>query len=134
MLSDQGRIPTTMRLPFAASSVPVARQRLKSFLGDTGGSEQLVEDARLVVSELVANAVRHARPLDDGSLQVSWALADHRLQVSVTDGGSPGRPLAGRASTSAQTGRGLAIVDGLADRWWSERTECRCTVHAVLPA
>ncbi len=132
MASNSVRTPFTMRLPFAASSVPLARQRLKSFLGDAGGSEERIEDARVVISELVANAVRHARPLADGSLQVSWTLEDDGLQVSVTDGGSGSRPRSVRASTSALAGRGMAIVDVLAENWWSERTDCRCTVHAVL--
>lgn len=132
MTSNPTRTPTTMQLPFAASSVSLARQRLKAFLGDAGGSEESIEDARVVISELVANAVRHARPLADGSLQVSWTLEDSGLQVSVTDGGSGTRPRSVRASTSALAGRGMAIVDALADRWWSERTDCRCTVHARL--
>ncbi|HYO38739.1 MAG TPA: ATP-binding protein [Nocardioidaceae bacterium] len=132
MADSQPSTPVTMRLPFEASSVPVARQGLKSFLGGVGGSENSVEDARVVISELVANSVRHARPLSDGGLQVSWVLEGGGLQVSVTDGGGRSRPRRVSASASALAGRGMAIVDVLSEEWWSERTEGRCTVHAVL--
>ena len=36
-------------------------------------AEEARDDARLVVSELVGNAVRHARPLADGTMRVAWA-------------------------------------------------------------
>lgn len=124
--------PITMRLPFAPSSVSVARQRLKVWMSENGGSGETVEDARVVISELVANSVRHARPLSDGQIYVSWTLEPRGLVVSVTDGGSGTRPRNVHAPSSALAGRGMAIVECLAEQWWAERTGARSTVHALL--
>jgi serine/threonine-protein kinase RsbW len=125
-------VPSTMRLPFAPLSVSVARQRLKTFMNEAGGSGEAVEDARVVISELVANSVRHARPLSDGQIHVSWVLEDRGLQLSVTDGGSGTRPRTVNAPSSALAGRGMAIVGILSQDWWTERTSSRSTVHALL--
>jgi anti-sigma regulatory factor (Ser/Thr protein kinase) len=94
---------------------------------------QTAEHGVLLVSELVGNAVRHARPLPDGTIQVSWKAVPHGIQLSVTDGGSSTRPHRVNASSSALAGRGMAIVDSLAYRWWIDQTHSRCTVNAVLP-
>jgi two-component sensor histidine kinase len=88
----------------------------------------------VIISELVANSVRHAEPLADGSIVVTWCDEGGRVQLSVTDGGSGTRPRNVKASSSAVSGRGMAIVEILALRWWSERTASRSTVHAQLPA
>ena len=130
--SSSVRAPITMRLPFTPSSVSVARQRLKNFMHEVGGSGEAVEDARVVISELVANSVRHAQPLSDGQIHVSWVLGTHGLQLSVTDGGSGTRPRTVDAPSSALAGRGMAIVEILAEDWWTERTSSRSTVHALL--
>jgi anti-sigma regulatory factor (Ser/Thr protein kinase) len=122
----------TMRLPFAPASVSVARQSLQTWMNANGGSGEAVEDARLVISELVANSVRHARPLSDGEILVGWAMADHGVELSVTDGGSGTRPRNVHAPTSALAGRGMAIVERLAQDWWTERSGSRSTVHARL--
>jgi serine/threonine-protein kinase RsbW len=132
VMSSSVHAPVTMRLPFAASSVSMARQRLRSYLTERHSTREAVEDARVVVSELVANSVRHARPLPDGNLLVSWALAPGGLQLSVTDGGSPTRPRTVHAPSSALAGRGMAIVETLAQDWWTDRTPSRTTVHALL--
>jgi anti-sigma regulatory factor (Ser/Thr protein kinase) len=121
-----------MRLPFTPASVSVARQRLKSWMDENHSSVEAVEDARVIVSELVANAVRHARPLADGRILVCWSLEDRGLQLSVTDGGSPTRPRTVHAPSSALAGRGMGIVEMLALDWWTERTGARSTVHALL--
>jgi anti-sigma regulatory factor (Ser/Thr protein kinase) len=121
-----------MCLPFTPSSVSVARQRLKTWMDDNGTPVEAVEDARVVISELVANAVRHARPLCDGQIHVSWELESRGLQLTVTDGGSGTRPRALQASSSALAGRGMAIVEVLAQEWWSEQGPSRTTVHALL--
>jgi anti-sigma regulatory factor (Ser/Thr protein kinase) len=123
----------SMRLPFTASSVSVARQRLDDWMCDNGGRGEDIEDARVVVSELVANAVRHARPLADGNIQVAWTVEPRGLQIAVTDGGAGTRPRNVNAPTSALAGRGMTIVGVLARDWWTERTSSRSTVFALVP-
>lgn len=130
--SSSVRSQVTIRLPFAASSVSVARARLKEWLRDNGGSSEAVEDARVVISELVANCVRHARPLSDGNLLVTWVVVPRGIELSVTDGGGGTRPRAVPASSSALAGRGMAIVSTLALDWWTERSTSRSTVVALL--
>jgi serine/threonine-protein kinase RsbW len=130
--SSSVRAPITMRLPFTPSSVSVARQRLKFWMDEHGTPGEAVEDARVVISELVANSVRHARPLSDGQIHVSWTLEPRGLQLSVTDGGSGTQPRTLHASSSALAGRGMAIVEVLAQEWWSEQSPSRTTVHALL--
>jgi serine/threonine-protein kinase RsbW len=130
--SSPVRTPTTLRLPCTAASVSVARQGLKTWLSDRDASPEGVEDARIVISELVANSVRHARPLSDGSILVAWEARGDVVEVSVTDGGSDTRPRNVMAPSSAAEGRGMAIIDVLADDWWIDRTASRSTVHALL--
>ncbi len=132
MVSSSVHAPMTMRLPFSASSVSVARQRLKSFMAEHGGDRECIEDARVIVSELVANSVRHAQPLADGSILVSWTVGPDGIELSVTDGGSGTRPRNVHAPSSALAGRGMAIVEMLSLRWWSERSGSRSSVHALL--
>ena len=90
------------------------------------------DDARLVVSELVGNSVRHARPLADGTMQVAWGHSDDGLDIAVTDGGALTTPERVEAGVSDLAGRGLAIVETLAARWWVESTRSRTTVHALI--
>lgn len=134
MASTDVHAPITMRLPFSAVSVAEARHRLKTWMGEMGGSEEAVEDARVVVSELVANSVRHARPLPDGKIVVSWRHGDEGVELCVTDGGSQTQPRNVHAPSSALAGRGMGIVETLALRWWAERSSCRSTVHVLIPS
>jgi serine/threonine-protein kinase RsbW len=130
--SSSVRAPVTMRLPFAASSVAVARQRLRDWMLDNDGSADAIEDARVVISELVANAVRHARPMPDGQILVTWTMAGSAVELAVTDGGSPTLPRNVNAPSTSTTGRGLAIIEMLAETWWSEQAPDHTTVHARL--
>ncbi len=132
MGSTSVHAPMSLHLPFTPSSVSVARGRLRRWMSDIGGSGESIEDARVVISELVGNSVQHARPLADGSLLVTWTLDDGTVQVSVTDGGGSTAPRNLHSPSSAPNGRGMAIVDVLAQDWWTERCESRSTVHATL--
>jgi anti-sigma regulatory factor (Ser/Thr protein kinase) len=79
-----------------------------------------LDDARLLVSELVANSMRHARLGPNDTIRVAAEVEKGRLRVDVIDGGSGGAPpVAGgiRPSPGAESGWGLYLVDILASRW-----------------
>lgn len=124
--------PVALALPFAASSAAIARSQLKQWLVELGQPTDVIEDSRLVISELVGNAVRHARPLSDGTVLVAWNHDDTGLEIAVTDGGAPTDPHTIDAAASDLAGRGLSIVQQLSSRWWLETTRSRSTVHALV--
>ena len=124
----------TVLLPYAPASVAVARQRLTADLDAAGVVQAAVGDAVLVVSELLSNAIRHARPLPGASVQVAWAVDDGAVEVAVSDGGAPTRPYPAHASVSALGGRGLDIVEYLSRTWGVRTDPDGLTVWAVLSA
>ncbi|MFG2680509.1 SpoIIE family protein phosphatase [Streptomyces sp. NPDC048392] len=80
------------------------------------GLEELVDTTELVVSELVANALRYGNA--PGELRL---LRDERLSVEVSDSG-PDLPQIQHADVSDESGRGLQLVNMLCRRWGSCRT------------
>lgn len=126
------RGPVSMRVPFAASSAARVRHALEAWLGAHGAGEGVVNDARLIVSELVGNAIRHASPLTEDTMLVRWRAEEDVLMLSVCDGGGPTAPARVVASIEDSGGRGLAIVEALSVAWWVERTDSMHAVHARL--
>jgi serine/threonine-protein kinase RsbW len=125
--------------PSMPSSVPAARHLVRDDLVQRGMPARLVEDCLLVVSELVGNAIRHARPrssranLDGaGGIRLRWTTSPARVWIAVTDGGGHDRPHVATASLSDIRGRGLAIVDSIATEWGVTNTGTDVTVYAVL--
>lgn len=96
--------------------------------------EGAVRDAVLVVSELLSNAIRHARPLPGANVQLAWALDNGVIEVAVSDGGGPTSPMPTHASLSSLGGRGLDIVEYLARTWGIRTDDAGLTVWAVLAA
>jgi anti-sigma regulatory factor (Ser/Thr protein kinase) len=121
-------------LPHAPASVGKARRALATDLRAHGMAEPVICDATLVLSELMSNAIRHARPLPGAQVQVTWTLNDGTLELAVSDGGGPTRPRSARPSPSSLGGRGLIIVDQLSSRWGVRDEGPGTTVWAVLPA
>jgi anti-sigma regulatory factor (Ser/Thr protein kinase) len=121
----------------AAASAGRVRRRLVEDLARLGLPDELVEDAAVVLSEMVGNAVRFAEPLPGNVLLVRWGLVQGRLLLRVTDGGGRDQPRLRDAGPSDTRGRGLAIVDALSAAWgvkrsWSGLGRSR-TVWAALP-
>ncbi|MFC4060614.1 ATP-binding protein [Planomonospora corallina] len=101
------------------ASVPRARRYVRDLL-DTAGHRQ-ADDALLLVSELVANSVRHSDSGRHPGGRVTVAVAKHdaTIRIDVIDAGSPERSPSLRAGTDpgSCTGRGLWLVDELASEW-----------------
>ena len=126
---------TVVLLPHAPSSVGQARHQLGADLHTHSVADPAICDATLVLSELMSNAVRHARPLPGTQLRVAWTLSDGTLELAVSDGGGPTRPRSGRpSSVCSPGGRGLGIVDHLSRRWGVRSGDQGTTVWAVLTA
>ncbi len=125
--------PVALSLPFSPRSAGEVRQALASWLTHHGCSDAVIEDARLVATELVANAIRHASPLRNGTVLVRWRRDGTGLVLSVSDGGGRRRPAVTAVGLDAERGRGLAIVDALSLRWWAESTRQVHAVHVHLP-
>jgi anti-sigma regulatory factor (Ser/Thr protein kinase) len=128
------RAAGTVLLPCAPASVGVARRRLADDLTAAGIFDGAVRDAVLVVSELLSNAIRHARPLPGESVQVAWALDADAVEVAVSDGGAPTRPALAQPTLSSLGGRGLGIVEYLSRQWGVRTDDAGMTVWAVLAA
>lgn len=121
-------------LPHAPSSVAVARRRLSSELLASGVFESVVDDASVILSELLSNALRHARPLPCGRIRVTWTHHGERLEVAVSDGGAMTEPRRGPGTLSSLGGRGLGIVEALSAGWGVRHEDGVTTVWAVLCA
>ncbi|MDT0614270.1 ATP-binding protein [Streptomyces lancefieldiae] len=109
------------------SEVGRARRWARSRLVGSGiqADEPLAETLVLLVSELVTNAVVHTgctavlRLVLPGAVTEETGEATVRLEV---DDASDRAPVPRCVNGDATGGRGLALVDGLADRWgWSRQ-------------
>lgn len=133
------QVPTSssMSVPHGPSGVGTARRRLRSELRDSGAAESVIDDAVLILSELLSNAYRHAKPLDGSHVvNAAWSRdTDGALTIAVTDGGGPTLPRRASPSVTARGGRGLTIITSLARDWGVREADPSgaVTVWAVLP-
>jgi anti-sigma regulatory factor (Ser/Thr protein kinase) len=105
LLQTRGRLEPALRAP------SIARALLRETLAAWGGSP-LLDDALVVADELVANAVLHAGT----EMELHVTLLGGALGIAVADR-SPRRPALGQPRGGAESGRGLLLVDALADAW-----------------
>ena len=102
-----------MRLSAQPASVRDARARVRSLVADW--PPECTATLQVLVDELVTNAVLHAR----SETRVEMEIDGSRLRVAVHDA-SPVVPRLRRYTPEAVTGRGLLLVDRIADRWGVE--------------
>ncbi len=104
-----------------------ARRRAILALRGHGYGETLVQDAALVISELAANAVVHAK----SSFSLSMSVCDSTLRIDVADNGPIGGGWAGAAWVARQ-GHGLGLIDALCTRWGADITAAGKVVWGEL--
>jgi anti-sigma regulatory factor (Ser/Thr protein kinase) len=90
-----------------------ARAALSAF--EPALSRRTFQDARLLVTELITNALRHAPAARDGRVALRLTLGAGGLRIEVSDPGHGFEPQIEGASPDG--GRGLLIVHQLSDRW-----------------
>jgi anti-sigma regulatory factor (Ser/Thr protein kinase) len=110
-----------------------AAARARQFVAGTmraWGCAEMIEDAELLVSELVTNAVLHAR----SPARVTIDRDGSRLRVGVYDS-SPSPPRLRDYGPDSVTGRGLLLVDRIARRWGVEMNgNGKCVWFELDPA
>ncbi|WP_330456104.1 ATP-binding protein [Streptomyces sp. NBC_00820] len=110
-----------IELPSYRPSVRVARRLMRTRLGGWGLSGELCADAVLLVSELAANAVRHT-----SSVRILCGMGFVTagcLRIEVHDHDYSGCGLTRRdPGPDDEGGRGLLLVEYLADSWGVDRS------------
>ena len=122
-----GGLLAAFTLPAAPESASAARGRARAALM-TSGLRELADDADAIVSELVANAVRHARsPADIALITAGGAL------MIITADALREPPAMSADQDGAESGRGLVIVDAITGGQWGWSTSSAGkTVSAIL--
>ena len=108
------------RLDLLVPAVPESVSEVRHVIETLGLSPTLLQAARLLVSELVTNSVRHSGLGPDEQVRVPAAWSETKLRVTVRDRPTPASsPVAGtiRPAPGAESGWGLYLVDQLASRW-----------------
>jgi len=108
----------TIRLPFEPSTPSMARTKLAAFLTVNRIPSEVIDDALIVISEMIANAVSHGVPTSDGTIEISWSLGGDLLELSVYDAGVGASLKPIDFDEDSLSGRGLSIINRVADRWW----------------
>ncbi|WP_179852634.1 ATP-binding protein [Streptomyces sp. 1331.2] len=104
------------RLDSRTESTPLARYLLRAYLAALPAGDRYRDVAELLLGELFANAVQHSDAPDDRLIEVRFSVLNSRLRLEVHDAGS-GRPAVGSAEPDDEHGRGLVLVNELAERW-----------------
>ncbi|UNO39864.1 ATP-binding protein [Streptomyces sp. MST-110588] len=105
-----------------AGAPKIARTVVADLMTLTGNAE-LVDDMRVLVSELVTNVHLHT---ETAVVRLDVAVHPRSVCVAVWDDTPRGRLLSLPARIDGGSGRGLFLVEALAARWGVYRTDAGC--------
>jgi len=92
-----------------------AREALEQLDGQV--EEDVLDDMRLLVTELVTNSVRHADAAPEAPVRLEVSVHEDCVRVTVEDGGSGFRPERRTPDSPQEGGWGLHLVEQVSDRW-----------------
>lgn len=130
LMSTQPSELLRQQLPCNAAAPRRAREALAAI----EAIKPVRNDALLIASELVTNAVLHSGCQPGEEVEVVAQALPGALRIAVTDPGRSDREPKLKPSFAGPGGNGLRVVDALARRWGTERREGRCVWAELLLA
>ncbi len=110
----------TRRMPPTSASVFLSRRSARQMLSAWAIAPATIEAAELVVSELMTNAARQSE--EPVGIVLSWSGSVVRIEVADSSHRMPALPNR-EVDADATSGRGLLLVEALADRWGVEESD-----------
>ena len=131
-MADEWPLRSYLELGALDGAVPCARLHTRQVLHEWGHSA-FSENAELLVSELVTNAVQSSRSADWIQPVRLWLCSDgSRLLIQVWDY-SPHPPVRVDSGGENESGRGLLIVDAISSKWdWHPTGDSGKVVWALM--
>jgi len=121
-----------LTVPSIPGSVPVARLQVRAALGSRELGEY-ADDAEIITSELVTNAVQHL--CDNGTktieVTITYAGSPAAVTIAVSDS-SPRGPIRRDTPPGSEQGRGLQIIEALSAYWGWRQEGGGKVIFAVL--
>jgi anti-sigma regulatory factor (Ser/Thr protein kinase) len=115
-MADQWPLRSSLEFGPLPSAVPCARLHVRQLLWEWNLTD-FSEDAELVASELLTNAVRVSRALELFTSVRLWLVSDRRRVLILVWDSSLQPPVRINTSDDAETGRGLLLVETISTRW-----------------
>lgn len=115
-VSDRWPLQDFLELGALVSAVPCARLHVRQVLWEWGIGN-LGDSAELLVTELVANAVRASREMARAGAVRLWLLSDSAQILILVWDASPQPPALMDVPDEAEHGRGLMLVEAVSEQW-----------------
>jgi anti-sigma regulatory factor (Ser/Thr protein kinase) len=109
--------PPAIRLELDSDRLAPERVRRALERLNHGIPVETVTVLQLLAGELVTNSVVHGRPAARNRIAMAIEVAPDAVRVEVSDGGAGFLPPLKPGALDDESGRGLLLVDRLADRW-----------------
>lgn len=120
--------PRPLAISFSLGADQQAASTARRFIRERLGwlEPQVREDFELLVTELVTNSLRHSQMSESDLIDVAISIDDELIRAEICDpgGGFEAEPV--MPSRSAESGRGLWIVQSLAKNWGIVSTPPTC--------
>ena len=107
------------RIELQLDSGPTAASEARAALAvlDGKADANVLEDVKLLLSEVVTNAVRHSASPRDAKIGLAVSLLGDAVRAEVIDAGHGFEPVPRGTPRDAVGGWGLHLVDRIARRW-----------------
>ena len=115
-MNGQWPLQDFLELGALAGAVPCARLHARQVLWEWG-LRSLGENAELLVTELVTNAVKASRAMTQAFPVRLWLVSDSAQILILVWDASPQPPVRMDTSDEAENGRGLMLVEAISEQW-----------------